>query len=233
MRMHNRLMIGTATVFAVAATTAATFGPTPTTWAAQYGGDEDMALVNAQRAAAATYTTASDRDDHRVKQIQIRDDCDPDTFNAAGLGKICVGDGDTRFQLFARQLMTLGRAPKWRFSPDKVHIELGDSFKATNRGGELHSFTEVERFGASVIPQVNDLLGHHGAQPNQACATAFGNVPTANPGTNNPQATTFVFPGQSFKDTPDEPATELYQCCIHPWMQAVITIRQDRDRDAR
>jgi plastocyanin len=207
MRMHNRLMIGSATVFAVAATTAATFAP--------------------------TYAIASDRDDHRVKQIQIRDDCDPDTFNAAGLGKICIGDGDTTFQQFARQLMTLGRAPKWRFSPDKVHIELGDSFKATNRGGELHSFTEVKQFGASVIPQVNDLLGQHGAQPNQECATAVGKVPMTNPGTNNPEATTFTFPGQSFTDTPAEPGTELYQCCIHPWMQAVITIRQDRDRDAR
>jgi hypothetical protein len=23
----------------------------------------------------------------------------------------------------------------------------------------------------------------------------------------------------------DEPGTELYQCCIHPWMRAVVDVR--------
>lgn len=56
MRIHNRLMIGAATVFAVAATTAATFGPSATSWAAAYGDDEDTAQVSddiEQVAAAA------------------------------------------------------------------------------------------------------------------------------------------------------------------------------------
>ena len=175
---------------------------------------------------------ASDRDDHRVKQIEIRDDCDPATFNAVGLGNICIGDGQTTFAKFANQLMRDGRAPKWRFSPDTVHIELGDSFKATNRGGEVHSFTEVEHFGASVIPQVNDLLNMHGAQPNAPCATGFAKL-NADPVHNNPELTTFVLQGQSFTDTPDKAGTELYQCCIHPWMRAVISIRQDDRDDAK
>ena len=169
---------------------------------------------------------ASDRDDHRVKQIRIVDDCDPATFNSIGLGNICAGDGHTTFAQFANQVMTLGRAPKWHFSPDTVHIQLGDSFNATNHGGELHSFTEVKHFGPSVIPQVNDLLHMHGAQPNAECSAGFASF-NADPAHNNPQLTTFILPGQSFTDTPDKPATELYQCCIHPWMQAVITIRQD------
>src|SRR6266516_3831240 len=46
MRIHNRLLIGAATVFAVAATTAATFGPAASSWAAGYGDDEDTAQVN-------------------------------------------------------------------------------------------------------------------------------------------------------------------------------------------
>src|SRR6266516_1504077 len=56
MRIHNRLLIGAATVFAVAATTAATFGPAASSWAAGYGDDEDTAQVNddlEQVAAAA------------------------------------------------------------------------------------------------------------------------------------------------------------------------------------
>ena len=39
-------MIGAATLFALAATTAATIGPSATTWAAGYGDDEDTAQVN-------------------------------------------------------------------------------------------------------------------------------------------------------------------------------------------
>ena len=179
--------------------------------------------------AAPSGALASDH--QRVKQIKIRDDCDPATFNNIGLGNICIGDGQTTFAKFANQVMTRGRAPQWRFSPDKVHIRLGDSFTAKNDGGEVHSFTEVDRVGPSVIPQVNDLLHMHGAQPNAACSTGFA-ILNADPAHNNPQRSTFVLPGQSFTDTPDAAGTELYQCCIHPWMQAVVTIRQDgRDID--
>lgn len=176
---------------------------------------------------APSYAMASDRDDHRVKHIQIRDDCDPATFNSIGLGNICSGDGDTTFARFAKQVMTLGRAPRWRFQPDRLHLEVGDSFIATNRGGELHSFTEVDHFGPSVVPQVNDLLHMHGAQPNAQCSGAFGKF-LQDPA--HPQNTSFVLPGQSFTDTPGQPGTELYQCCIHPWMHAVITTRAD-ERD--
>lgn len=181
---------------------------------------------------APSIVMASDRDDHRVRQIQIRDDCDPATFNAIGLGNICSGDGNTIFAKFANQVMKTGRAPKWRFSPDTVHIELGDSFQATNRGGEVHSFTEVDHVGPSVIPQVNDLLNMHGAQPNAPCSDGFAKF-NADPAHNNPQLTTFVLPGQSFTDTPGATGSELYQCCIHPWMQAVVTIRQDRRNGAK
>jgi plastocyanin len=181
---------------------------------------------------APSIVMASDRDDQRVKEIQIRDDCDPATFNAVGLGNICSGDGHTTFATLANQVMTTGRAPKWRFTPDTVHIALSDSFRATNRGGEVHSFTQVEQVGPSVIPQVNDLLHMPGAQPNAECSTGFAKL-NADPVHNNPQLSTFVLPGQSFTDTPSAPGTELYQCCIHPWMQAVVTIRQDDRKGAK
>jgi hypothetical protein len=163
-----------------------------------------------------------------VKQIEVRDDCDPATFNVIGLGNICVGNGRTTFAKLADQVTRTGRAAQWRFIPDSAHIKLGDSFRATNSGGEAHSFTEVAKFGPSVIPDVNDLLGMHGATPNKECSdafTAFNTGLTAVPPNNDPQLSTFMLPGQSFKDTPEEPATELYQCCIHPWMQAVVTVR--------
>jgi hypothetical protein len=58
MRIHNRLLIGAATVFAFAATTAATFGPAATSWAAPGRDDEDTAQVSddVQQVAAAANT---------------------------------------------------------------------------------------------------------------------------------------------------------------------------------
>jgi hypothetical protein len=46
MRSHNRLMIGASIVFALAATTAATFAPSATSWAAAYEDDEGTGQVS-------------------------------------------------------------------------------------------------------------------------------------------------------------------------------------------
>ena len=35
-----------------------------------------------------------------------------------------------------------------------------------------------------------------------------------------------IAPGASYTDEEDEEGTELYQCCIHPWMRAVVTARE-------
>ena len=35
----------------------------------------------------------------------------------------------------------------------------------------------------------------------------------------------FIPPGGSHSDTPSGAGTENYQCCIHPWMRAVVSIR--------
>jgi hypothetical protein len=36
----------------------------------------------------------------------------------------------------------------------------------------------------------------------------------------------FVPPGGFATDDVEEEGTELYQCCIHPWMRAVVTARE-------
>jgi hypothetical protein len=34
--------------------------------------------------------------------------------------------------------------------------------------------------------------------------------------------TAFIAPGGTGHDEVEEPGTELYQCCIHPWMRTVV-----------
>ena len=95
---------------------------------------------------------------------------------------------------------------------------MGDAFVATNHGGELHSFQEVAKFGGGIVPRLNDLSGSGPTVPECAAAAATIGQP----------GSSFVAPGQSFTDTegPDDVGHPvLYQCCIHPWMHAVVTVR--------
>jgi len=36
----------------------------------------------------------------------------------------------------------------------------------------------------------------------------------------------FVPPGGTHREVVDEAGTELYECCLHPWMRAVVTARE-------
>ena len=154
--------------------------------------------------------------------VQIRDECNPATFNAAVGPGTCVGSGAVTFQQFVGELQQFQFAQQWQFVPPQLHMRVNQSFTATNTGGELHSFTEVAAFGAGVIPFVNDLSGHGGETPRPECLAAFiafqNKVPNSS----------FLLPGQSFTDTETVDnlgAPVLYQCCIHPWMNETITVR--------
>ncbi|HEX7981753.1 MAG TPA: hypothetical protein VF461_24310 [Gemmatimonadaceae bacterium] len=98
---------------------------------------------------------------------------------------------------------------EWRFSPLNLDIKLGDSFSATNVGGETHTFTEVEHFGGGIVPLLNHLSGNFHIAPECAALTAHDFIPHG---------------GSSPPDTPDEVGVENYQCCIHPWMRMTVTI---------
>jgi hypothetical protein len=152
--------------------------------------------------------------------VQIQDQCNPPTFNAAVGPGTCVGNGAVTFQQFVNELTQLHFAPQWHFVPDQLQMTIGQSFIATNMGGEVHSFTEVDAFGGGVVPFLNDLSGRGATRPE--CAAAFN---LFRGGASN---TSFLFPGQSFMDTEgpnDVGHPVLYQCCIHPWMNETITVR--------
>jgi hypothetical protein len=94
-----------------------------------------------------------------TRQVQVLDDCDPATFNAAIGPGTCVKDGGTTFSEFIAQLLAQGRAPAWRFAPAQLRLDAGGTLAAHNRGGEDHTFTEVASFGGGCIQALNDLLG--------------------------------------------------------------------------
>ena len=152
--------------------------------------------------------------------IQILDDCDAVTFNAAIGPGTCVGTGAITFTQFLSEVTAFHQAPQWRFAPNQMTIHVGQPFTATNLGGETHSFTEVDQFGGGLVPILNDLSGAGPTRPECFIAAAKFQA--------HLRDSSFLTPGQSFTDSEssnDLPGPVLYQCCIHPWMHETLTVQ--------
>jgi hypothetical protein len=71
----------------------------------------------------------------------------------------------------------------------------------------VHTLTEVEEFGGGIVPLLNQLSGNNQVAPQCIALEADDFIP---PG------------GFDADDEVEEAGTELYQCCIHPWMRTVV-----------
>jgi plastocyanin len=140
--------------------------------------------------------------------VTMLDACDPETFNAALGPGTCRRSGGVRFADFLEQLGRHHSVGAWRFAPPNVTMSVGQLLVATNRGGEEHTFTEVEEFGGGIIADLNRLSGLNTVAPE--CTTLAQKD--------------FIKPGASSSEEEDEAGVEKYQCCIHPWMRAEVRI---------
>ena len=87
------------------------------------------------------------------------DACDPETFNAALGAGTCTRSGGVRFDKFLEQLALHHSIGGWHFAPSNVSMRVGDLLVASNRGGETHTFTEVDEFGGGIVPELNEAIG--------------------------------------------------------------------------
>jgi len=156
-------------------------------------------------AAAAAWGGSASR------SVQVLDDCEPASFNAALMDdEACVKDGGTTFGDFIGQLLAQGRAPAWRFAPEGVKLDAGGSLTATNRGGELHTFTEVAVFGGGCIAVLNGLLG---LTPVAECAGFPGGAFGAT-----------ALPAGGSRTVQLGGGVHRFECLIHPWMRTTVTV---------
>jgi plastocyanin len=144
------------------------------------------------------------------RQVVIRDDCDPATFDAVVGPGTCVKAGSTTFPEFVDQLLAQGRAPAWRFAPDHLSLAADGTVKARNIGGETHTFSEVANFGGGCIGFLNGLLG---LTPVPECAGFPGGL----------FAATQVLAGGTLTVTL-APGVHRFECLIHPWMRTTIDV---------
>jgi plastocyanin len=147
--------------------------------------------------------------DGGVRRIEIIDACDPASFDAALGAGSCTRPGGMSFDMFIRQVGAKGQAGAWRFAPGNVEARVGQTLLAINRGGEVHTFIEVEEFGGGVVPVLNELSGNTTIAPECQALAPSDMIP----------------PGGTATDEVEEPGTEKYQCCIHPWMRTTVTAR--------
>jgi plastocyanin len=142
--------------------------------------------------------------------VTMFDACDPETFNAQLGAGTCTRPGGVRFDSFVAQLEKHHSIGGWHFAPPEVTMRVGQMLVATNKGGETHTFTEVEDFGGGIVPLLNQLSGMTKVAPE--CNALM-------PGD-------FLAPGASSSETAEDAGVEKYQCCIHPWMRAEVRIAQ-------
>ena len=161
--------------------------------------------------------------DVAAERIRILDRCDPATFNATPAGVLCDTnfDGGVSLQDF-QELLTppaFGH-PAWRFNAPYVVIDPDDRVRVTNRGGEDHTFTEVPEREEGKNPfgggRVDALNAPFGLMPLPQCGAAVAPV---------------IHPGDSIQIKKLSEGTHYFQCCIHPWMHAIIQVGSEQDTD--
>lgn len=146
--------------------------------------------------------------------IRLEDNCEPASFNAALGAGACLhasSGGGMTLSAFNAELAANHSVAAWYMEPDQMTVREGSTFSVTNTGGETHTYTEVDEFGGGVVPALNAASGNTTVAPECVDAAEFDSTAIAS--------------GQTKQHTFDERGTEKYQCCIHPWMRQVVTVR--------
>ena len=136
------------------------------------------------------------------RTVFAMDRCEPDSFNAVLGPDGCIRNGGVTFDNFLRRINPQdGGHNAWRFSRHDVVLKPGQTLRASNTGGETHTFTEVASFGTGIVPDLNAAL---------------------------PAGTPAALPigGLNFVDAGDElglgalsPGEHRFECLIQPWMR--------------
>jgi plastocyanin len=159
--------------------------------------------------AIALSVACSDSTSVTSTHVSIQDDCDPTSFNAAlGVGA-CSRPGSTTFAQFNSELSSTQQVAAWRFVPSNLTVKVGQRLTEMNNGGEVHTFTEVAQFGGGIVPALNQASGNTVEAPECQQLTATDMLAAGTTQTGDVETTTGV---------------DHYQCCIHPWMRATVTI---------
>jgi hypothetical protein len=151
---------------------------------------------------------AADSDNNR--RVDIVDDCDPNDPGWAPTGGCFLEGGRVSFAEFGAFLIIPNIAavvghPAWRMSPSYLPLENGKKLRVRNVGGRTHTFTEVAEFGAGRVP--NPGLNFGLAMVAPECPGSID-----------------IVAGGRAETGKLSMGNHKFQCCIHPWMRAVVKV---------
>lgn len=179
---------------------------------------KELVAPDATVVASSSGASSSDQDSDRPggrRFIAMRDDCDPrDVAGWAGTGGCALRRGNVTFAEFAKELasplsLAVVGHQAWRNEPSYLIVETGKTIRVKNEGGRAHTFTKVVNFGGGKVPPPGPAPGL-----NMGLTTA----PEC-PGSVN------IAPGESVRISNLSAGDNRFQCCIHPWMRALITVQ--------
>jgi hypothetical protein len=156
--------------------------------------------------------SAVEQESHGHTQIHPEDNCDPATF-----GALCRAGfrGTTTLDQFRAQFAASFRVAGWEYGGGQIRVNLGDSFRVDNQGGEAHSFTIVKNFGGGRVAPLNNP--NEAVAPECLAAQSASNVDIAS------GAGVTVATGAN--GVIKTRGTFRVQCCIHPWMRTTAQIQ--------
>lgn len=175
-----------------------------------------LVVLAAAAAFAAATPAGSDRGGDGLRQIAMRDDCDPKDPAWNAVGGCTLKRGDVSFLEFVGEndsplsLAVVGHQA-WRNDPSYLKIRPGTTVRVKNKGGRAHTFTKVAAFGGGKVP--NPAL-------NEGLVTA----PEC-PGSVD------VAPGDRIDVSGLAVGNHRFMCCIHPWMRALIKVKPHAGHD--
>jgi hypothetical protein len=136
----------------------------------------------------------------------MMDACSP-SFNDFVEPGTCARTGGVFFLDFIAQLQQNHFAGAWHNAPSQTDAWLNDTLVAVNKGGEVHTFTRVVKFGGGKVDQLN-FLSDSGPEV-QECI----------------DEQTIVPPGGTDSENLDQAGELKFQCCIHPWMRTTVMVK--------
>jgi hypothetical protein len=159
--------------------------------------------------AALSLPMAASADSPKTRTLELRDDCEATTFNAVfGAGFCTNTNGGVTADRFTAELARGGHGAWWIRQRD-ITLDVGDSIRATDVGGIVHTFTEVSNFGKGCVAPFNVAV----KETVDNCD--FGRL-----------GATIVPQGATSAPEKLAVGTHRFQCLFHPWMRTVVTVRK-------
>ncbi len=155
-------------------------------------------------------------------QIALLDDCDPRIgagWNVLGNLTGCIRrEGSVsraEFGAFLNSPFSIAVVghPSWTIAPTYSTSEPDEKLRVRNAGGRGHTFTEVGDYGGGFVEALNKGL----APVAECSAVANGS--------------TIIAPGDRAVVTGLAAGNHKFQCCIHPWMRALVKVQPEDEDD--